>query len=243
MDKEYNIPQFFTVKQQAMINAPIDKKYIRYHEGNAYVGVPVVINILNKVFNHAWSFTAVEQGIVKSSPYINPSKKSPQPQGESSYAWVKGELKVPGIDPNTGETVWIVRQAYGGHPLVGGAKVQCEAFKSAESDALKKAASMLGIAKNVYMDSETYNNIVREEANADGWDQDSYKYFANEIKVMQQFKEGVGEEKMAMYKEWFCDETGDYTTYGEIKPGNIKSFIKYLKDKGLLIVKKKDEVA
>ena len=122
--------------------------------------------------------------------------------------------------------------------LTGTAKNQQTAFKSASSDALKKAASLLGLAKNVYMDANTYNNLVRDEASYDDWDEESNKYFAKEIRMMQKFKEAVGAEKLQNYKNQFCDETGDYTTYGSIKPSNIRGFIEYLTNNNLLVVKK-----
>lgn len=236
---EYNVPEFLTKKQRQIINAPIDKKYIKKFEGNDYVGVPVIIDILNKAFGHAWSWEVLEQWVEKARIYKKPNEN--KDYGESYYACVKGRLWFPvnKLD-NNGETEKAFRDAIGGHMLTGTAKNQQTAFKSASSDALKKAASLLGLAKNVYMDANTYNNLVRDEASYDDWDEESNKYFAKEIRMMQKFKEAVGAEKLQNYKNQFCDETGDYTTYGSIKPSNIRGFIEYLTDNNLLVIKKQD---
>jgi hypothetical protein len=101
-----------------------------------YLKPAPVIHRLNKVFNNRWSMRVLE--------YIS----------LDDWVVVKVELTVPDEDWDHVEGgQWVVREAYGSKeiekygsgPKKGKAIDPGNAFKSATSDALKKAASTLGI--------------------------------------------------------------------------------------------------
>lgn len=108
-----------------------------------YVSGDVVIRLLNKAFRNRWSFEIKETRVVQSQDFQkkdwNTGVVKPIPQG--SVVQVLGRLTVPG---------WGVREQWGAQILVGGSDVQEHAFKSASTDAMKKCASMFGIALDLY---------------------------------------------------------------------------------------------
>lgn len=108
-----------------------------------YVSGDLVIRLLNKAFRSRWSFEVKETRVVKSQDYEkkdwNTKTVTTIPQG--SVVQVLGRLTVPG---------WGVREQWGAQVLVGGSDVQEHAFKSASTDAMKKCASMFGIALDLY---------------------------------------------------------------------------------------------
>lgn len=108
-----------------------------------YVSGDLVIRLLNKAFRSRWSFEVKETRVVKSQDYDkkdwNTKAVTTIPQG--SVVQVLGRLTVPG---------WGVREQWGAQVLVGGSDVQEHAFKSATTDAMKKCASMFGIALDLY---------------------------------------------------------------------------------------------
>lgn len=119
------------------INEPTPKEEIKHRKGRgeasfAYVRTSYIINRLNEIFHHLWDFKVIEQQIGK------------------EQIWVKGELKV-WLSP----TFFIVKEAYGGSDIKRD-KISNEIIdiaddlKAAASDALKKCASLLGIASDVY---------------------------------------------------------------------------------------------
>lgn len=108
-----------------------------------YVSGDLVIRLLNKAFRNRWSFEIKETRVVQSQDFQkkdwNTGVVKPIPQG--SVVQVLGRLTVPG---------WGVREQWGAQILVGGSDVQEHAFKSASTDAMKKCASMFGIALDLY---------------------------------------------------------------------------------------------
>ena len=120
---------------------PSEIKERRDNSGNVfkYVEAPTVIRILNEAFNYQWSFEVVREEIVQSVPKWDKNKK--QYIEQPPYVTVLGRLTVPG---------WGVREQYGSKTLIGGADNQESAKKAAASDALKKCASLFGIALELY---------------------------------------------------------------------------------------------
>lgn len=213
---------YLTDQQVAAIKAPIEDKYIKpTPDGFRSVNVNVVINILNKVFGYNWSWKNLDQGVEPIQVY----KKDREAIGY--YVWVKGALVYPVYDKD-GKMFFMEKEAYGGKALVGTGKVQSQTFKIAASDALKKAASMLGIAANVYIAEEIYNNIQDDDIQEDSWTDIKIEQYKEQINKMLEYKKLFGDSELEDFKKAFCDETGIYTVYGEITPSNIDNFISYM---------------
>ncbi len=130
------LPQYLSPAQQAFINQKTPRQFIKSRPGPggialSYVEVGYVINILNQVFGWDWDFKILDQQIGK------------------KQVWVRGELTVR----LRGHT--ITKGQYGGADIKlnrgSGEPVSiADDLKAAASDCLKKCASMLGIAGDVY---------------------------------------------------------------------------------------------
>ena len=127
--------------QIAVLNAPTPKAFIKTRQGKggknfSYVEVGYVINQLNRTFGPLnWSFQVTERGETQ-------RKLDSKAEGE---VWVYGELTIH----DHAKGYKMVKGQYGQHPVYPGVPY-ADALKSAESDALKKAASLVGIALDVF---------------------------------------------------------------------------------------------
>lgn len=216
-----NKTSLLTEKQKNILKQEIPEKQISITPDKfKYVSSPIIIAILNKAFDYVWNWEILDQKIEPCVPYPK------HPQIEGSYAWVKGRLHYP--FKNGDKYDWAFKDAIGGKVIVGQAKVQSQVFKSASTDALKKAASLLGIAPNVYMSDELYTLLQEEALSEDTWNTMELNRHANAIKRINQYKDIIGEIALNDKKIEFCDEVGAYTVRGEITPSNVEEFAEYL---------------
>lgn len=118
-----------------VIQTPTNPEWIKMKNGLSYISGDTVTRLLNKAFLYRWSFEVVETRVVQSQAKKNETST------QGSVVQVHGRLTVPG---------WGVREQWGSQPLVGGSDVQEHAFKSAATDAMKKCASLFGIALDLY---------------------------------------------------------------------------------------------
>ena len=102
----------------------------------SYVDIGYVTTKLNQIFGHVWTFEVVREG------------------REGAHIWVLGRLRVMLRDGMV-----LTKEQYGssdvkvvratGKPVCLG-----DDFKAAASDAMKKCASLLGLASDVYFPSQ-----------------------------------------------------------------------------------------
>lgn len=118
-----------------VIQTPTNPEWIKMKNNLSYISGDTVTRLLNKAFLYRWSFEVVETRVVQSQAKKNETST------QGSVVQVHGRLTVPG---------WGVREQWGSQPLVGGSDVQEHAFKSAATDAMKKCASLFGIALDLY---------------------------------------------------------------------------------------------
>lgn len=127
---------FSEVNALSITQAPIPETWVKTRRSGStdlsYVSGDTVTRILNKAFRNRWSFE------VKESRAVTATARNGNTQG---IIQVLGRMTVPG---------WGVREQWGSQPLVGGADVQEHAYKAAATDAMKKCASMFGIALDLY---------------------------------------------------------------------------------------------
>lgn len=131
-----SLPQNLNQAQLAFITQKTPTQFIKKRPGPggrefSYVEVGYVINILNQVFGYDWDFRVLEEQIGK------------------KQVWVRGELtaRVEGRS--------VIKGQYGGADIkvnkTSGEPVSiADDLKAAASDSLKKCASMLGIAGDIY---------------------------------------------------------------------------------------------
>lgn len=112
-----------------------------------YVTGAYVEKVLNFVFAWNWDFDIVEHGIL------------------DGHIWVKGKLTVRGTKP--GETISKMQFGRAEVKLVKGTNKMLDYgndLKAASTDALKKCASLLGIASDIYGKSEYKEESGRDPA-------------------------------------------------------------------------------
>ena len=129
------LPQYLNRAQLDFITQKTPRQFIKERPGPGglrleYVEVGYVINTLNQVFGWDWDYTILDQQIGK------------------KQVWVRGELSVR-LRSHT-----ITKGQYGGSDIKvnrqGTPLSIADDLKAAASDCLKKCASMLGIAGDVY---------------------------------------------------------------------------------------------
>src|SRR5574344_381771 len=121
-------------------------KPLRYIEGST------VIDILNNITNYMWDWKIESYWVQESIPKYDKYKQETIPQ--NPVAHVIGTLTMHFVDEN-GNNISISKSGMGSKSIVGGQGEQESIFKAASTDAIKKAASLMGIGAQLYRDSDT----------------------------------------------------------------------------------------
>ena len=219
----------YNKEQLEIIQQGVPNQLIKWRQKGgrnySYVELPVVTDILNRLFGNLWSWNILENNIHDTGI---PDQKN---GGTKRYVQIRGCLTVPMQDPHDpNKFVWVQREANGVHALNGAdMEIRASAFKSASSDGLKKAASSLGVARNIYMSDELQQYLDDMEAagEEDVWNDFNIKAHQAEYNEMLMFAR-IHPDKNYFYK-MFCDETQNYTAYMKITPSNIGAFLEWYK--------------
>lgn len=141
-----------------------------------YISGSTVIDMLNTTFGiFGWEFEVLQQYVQQSIPYFDTYAKVPDKDkvknpangkmglwvDQAPVAWVKGRLTVKLEDEN-GQIHKIVKEAFGSKSIIGKQSEQEHIFKSAQTDALKKAASLLGIGAQLYRTNDEGKGIYEQ---------------------------------------------------------------------------------
>lgn len=149
-----------------------------------YVSITYVIDTLNAAFGHlGWSVELLDTWVQnyipyfkKKSNYFKPTKEqgaimnSNLEEGvfitdQAPVAWAKVRLTVKVYDEQTKSMQVVSKEAVGSKVVIGMSGEQEHIFKSAESDAIKKAASMFGIGLDLARkpaEKEHYLNLNKK---------------------------------------------------------------------------------
>ena len=136
IQKSDQLPQYLNEAQRAFITQKTPQQFIKTRPGPgglrlSYVEIGYVISMLNQVFGYDWDFRILDQQVGK------------------KQVWVRGELTVRVMDHT------VIKGQFGGADIKmnrqSGEPVSiADDLKAAASDCLKKCASMLGVAGDVY---------------------------------------------------------------------------------------------
>lgn len=131
----------------------------------SYISSNTAIDILNDLFGEmGWNFEVVKFWVEKGKDCVKKDYKTKEetivPQGDIAHvlARITATLYDENNIPHT-----VVKEAFGSKSIIGSQSVQESIFKSAQSDALKKAASLLGIGSELYRKEEEqlwFRNIL-----------------------------------------------------------------------------------
>lgn len=160
------------------ISAPLPEYVIQERDAGrgqtlSYISGATVIDILNTTFGHlGWSFDIIKEWKEESTPFFNKYSKDTANkvkhngqdgawENQGPVAWVHGKLTVY-VEREDGTFHTISKEAFGSKSVIGKQSEQEHIFKSAQTDALKKAASLLGIGAELYRGEEeqAYYNVI-----------------------------------------------------------------------------------
>lgn len=207
------------------LSKPLDKKLIKTRKSAgtqlSYISGNTCIDILNKTFGFAWSFEIIDSQIIEADDQIirqsewngqkswpkgvRPAPDKTQTDGkglqyivmdkQGSIAWVHGKLTVPFTD-EYGNIVYISKSAYGSQLITGPGQTQSmTGLKAAGTDALKKAATLFGVALELYRDENEEAYFLENNA-------DIFNIWTDEVK--EEYAEQL------KYIDAIC-QTNDYT--------------------------------
>ena len=213
-------PMDLSNKTKLDLSAPIDPSLLKTRtmgkEELTYVSQNTVVDLLNQAFNYMWSFVIDEQWMEQGVPVVkkeNPKWPFTEKNTDMSQvqidaegkryvvleqgpvAWTRGRLRVPFVDENTGEVIWIEKSSCGAQAIIGNQAVQStNAFKGSQSDCLKKCASLFGIALELYRDQteEEHFQMLRENYIPDVWTDEVKQQYNKQFSVLTQILEDFG---------------------------------------------------
>lgn len=203
-----------------------------------YISGSTCIDKLNSIFEYGWDWEVTEHFIQKSVDYQNKYMKeremSPEPQ--PPVAHVFGILTVHLRDDKTGQFYDIKKTGCGSKVILGKANDQKDIFKAASTDALKKAASLIGVGLDLYRDAnEQYyfelllsrdkqNNFLRNYS-----DEEKKLYF-DSVNYLQELTESNndidGDSMLSLLMTWSNNKYNDFNT---IPPKELNSFVTHIK--------------
>ena len=151
----------------------------------SYISANTGVDILNHVFGHNWSFRIVERWMEEGIPAPFTAKNGKEPVPQPPTAWCIVEVSVPFKDED-GHIHIVTKSAFGSQAITGGQSTQAQnGYKGAQSDALKKAATLFGVALELYRDPEEeqhFQEINEEVFNV--WTDELKEQYAEQFKYI-----------------------------------------------------------
>lgn len=209
----------------------IPSELIKVRDGGrqklSYISGSTVIDMLNYLTNYMWSWTVDSHWIQTSEPKFNPKYDSePKPQGPVAH--VLGTLTVY-LKDDKGNTIEIKKSASGSKSIIGGQSEQESIFKAAGTDALKKAASLLGIGAQLYRDEEEQGYFTALNTK-DPWDEpgvwEAHESEREYLRSIMEENEYSTEDMDAFVSDW---SEGSIAEIAYLDPTQLTDFVKYLR--------------
>ena len=216
---------------RSVLEEKIPKKLIQQREGAgrqklSYVSGNFVIDQLNRAFNYAWSWSVDECWIVPSTPKVWKDRQSGKETvtEQPPVAHVRGTLTAM-LKDEMGTYVEISKAATGSKTMIGGASEQESIFKSAGTDALKKAASLFGIGAQLYRDDKE-QSYFESKIGESYWDNETRSQYESEWKYIAELeKKGFSKDDIDEFVETWSD--GTYRSVKSLPPDALVDFVAY----------------
>ena len=196
----------------------------------SYISGSFVIDILNRAFDYLWDWKIDHYWIQPSvsKKYKDKISGKVTEIEQPPVAHVIGTLTVY-FKNEDGNLISISKSAPGSKVLIGGASEQESIFKSAHTDALKKAASLLGIGAQLYRNPKE-NNYFLEKKLAIAWSdqaimehQTDFEYI-DKCKDVYNFTDNIFNDMVRRWSE------GKIIQIKDLMPQELEDFVKYLKE-------------
>lgn len=218
-------------RAKKIISAPLPAEIISERDGGrggklSYISGQVVIDMLNNAFEYDWDWEVQREWIQQSVPKFNP-KYDKEPVEQPSVAHVVGKLTVRFTSDN-GDPGKIVKTGHGSKVLIGGASEQESIFKSADTDALKKAATKLGIGLELYR-NEDEQAFVDELENP--WTEEALEFYKKDRQALKEIA-----DEASIDEEMLNTLTNEYTQgqlydMNDLLPIQFPGFVSFVQEK------------
>lgn len=207
---------------QKLLSQPTDPTLIRTRSQSgttlSYITGYAVVRKLNAAFGYCWNWH-VDSAWLENIEGAKPGQ----------VCHVLGTLTAM-VKDDDGNIIALSKQAYGSKVAVlkMGAQDNQNLYKVASTDALKKAASMFGIAADLYLTEEEQEFLSMEEQSP--WDDATINQYKTEWAYIQKFQEEyeVSDEELNGLVAEFTD--GNVKSILLIKPESLKEFIEYIEN-------------
>ena len=224
---------------KAVVGAPLPENLIQQRDGGggkklSYLSGSTVTDMLNNAFGYMWSWKVKNQWIEQSQPFFNQYTKATEkvtnPANGKTGAWedqgpvahVLGTLTV--YLKNGPAIITVEKDGYGSKSVLGKQNDQESIFKSAGTDALKKASSLFGIGLELYRneDEQAYFYEINYE---DPWTDEMLEKFAKEREYIKQY---ITDYKVS--DEVFANYVLEVTGYSyDVTPDNIDTIVEAIR--------------
>ena len=197
-------------------------------DGLKYISGASCIDKLNNLTNYMWDWKIENYFIQESVPYKN-KRNNNTLTSQNPVAHVIGTLTVWLKDQN-GNLIPIKKSATGCQSVIGSQQEQENIFKAASTDALKKAASLLGIGTELYRSKEEQDYFMEMQQPSPYDDDKIYEAHKNDFIFLDKLKEvyNIDDEQINdAINEW---SNGQYKTLTFLPPEKLTEFVKAKKD-------------
>lgn len=232
---EYQVDDECKEKAIEVITRPLPKSMIKTRKVGKtwlkYISGSAVIDLLNDAFGYSWSFEVIRHDVIQSEDKAIYDWDYDPEKGRKVKTFARMEAQAPYISVLGRLTVggFGVKEQYGSQVLLGGASEQMSALKGATTDALKKCATLMGIASELYDDHKEEERPVPIPAAPA-----PPPFDPKDVKELQTIKEKLKIEENNQLNEYVVEFTGNKDmTYKDITPTNIASFNNFLKKKDI----------
>lgn len=212
---------------KAIVSQNIPEHLIKEREQGkttlTYISGSTVIGILNQAFGYDWDWEIQREWIEKSQDKYDKYKDQYIPQ--APIAHVRGILTVR-YQNDAGETCVIRKTGHGSKVIIGGASEQDSIFKASGTDALKKAASMLGIGLQLYRDQNEIDYFENIES-VNLWTDELRAAYQADWNFIQEFKTHFDDGETAIQQYIYAFSNGVSNKINYITPDNIGAFVEY----------------
>ena len=189
----------------------------------SYISGSFVTDILNHAFGYMWDWEIQQQWIEESQDKAG--KNGGKGVAQAPVAHVRGVLTVHFEDTSGKERI-IRKSGFGSKVVIGGATEQESIFKAADTDALKKAASRLGIGAQLYRNDNEHNYFVQLSKS---WTKEDKQLYIKEREFINEY---IQAEKLTTDAvDELVEEAYVGETMADIQPHNIKAFAQFIKEK------------
>lgn len=194
----------------------------------SYISGSTCQDILNDVFGHLWSYRIIDRWMEPGVPFFNKKTSKEEPQGP--VAWCIVELTVPVADIN-GNIINITKSAFGSQTITGNQNVQAtNGYKGAQTDALKKAASSLGIGLELYRKTEGELNLSNNKVNNLMLDILKDKFTSTQFNILNEIVSEFGWSYSDLDYYVEASTSGQYSNISEMHPDFFDVLIKAIEE-------------